>query len=188
MLKPFCARHLEAYVDLINLASDATYIDYMLADYHKQWIKLAEVGVKGKNPYLASFHNNEDASGLLADHVEALKTLPAPLNAFEKFKRAGMTDEYRSVYNSLCNESHNNIRALTSRHFRMVGEDKVDLIIFDDLDKNTLATALDGFIAILNGSNYIIHDYFKTDAQTEVAEFQKRREKKGPIWEGEARA
>lgn len=177
---------LEAHVDLINLANNDEYLDAMLAVYHKEWIKLAGDGVKGENPFLAYFKDNPAAIEMLEQHKAALsefnKTSTIPTN-YDKFKAAGLEHEYRSIYNSLCNDSHNNIRALTSRHFRP-RENGLDMVIFDKPTRDDLAATLDSFIAILNTSNHIMHDYFKSDeaVKDELDYFRRFREEKGLSW------
>ena len=177
---------LEAYVDLRNLAADPGYRDMMMGEFHRQWIKLAEAGVKGGNPYLASFGGNEAAAKRLAHHKAEAAKLPSTLSVFDRFQLAGLTDEYRSIYNSLCNESHNNVRALINRHFR-TGEDGEDhLSIFEDTDSNTLSASLDGCNTILLGSTAIIHHHFKSECEDEVNTVRGRWLEMRPIWEAEA--
>ncbi|WP_164850451.1 DUF5677 domain-containing protein, partial [Sinorhizobium meliloti] len=87
----------------------------MLAVYHKEWIKLTADGVKGENPFLSCFKDNPEVVEKLEHHKAELKVYTDQFTSnFDKFKAAGMENEYRSVYNSLCNDSHNNIRALTA--------------------------------------------------------------------------
>ncbi|MCW1410185.1 DUF5677 domain-containing protein [Rhizobium sp. 1AS11] len=177
---------LEAHVDLINLASDPQYLDLMMIAYHKQWIRLTEAGAKGDNQFLTFFKDNPEVEEQLAYHKEELAKLgtkgPA-LNIFERFEKAGMSDIYRSIYHSLCNDTHNNVQALTDRHFRVSkAEGLINLVIFEDPEQHSLKASLDCFIATVNGSNKIIHHYFNTDAQNAVEEFHKRREEKGLIW------
>ncbi|MEX2693860.1 DUF5677 domain-containing protein [Rhizobium mongolense] len=160
---------LEAFVDLENLCSDDTYLNHMKASFHEQWIKLAQHGVAGGNPFLQGFENNPEAAALLAQHrvdLDALSLTP-PLSVYERFCRAGMEDIYRSVYNSLCNETHNNIRALTNRHLRVEGEN-LELVIFDQPEAEGLASTLSSFIGILVRGSSIIHDYFGTDARAVI--------------------
>ncbi|WP_049733861.1 DUF5677 domain-containing protein [Rhizobium ecuadorense] len=160
---------LEAFVDIENLCRDDTYLNHMKASFHEQWIKLAQHGVAGGNPFLQGFTNNPEAASLLAQHrvdLDALSLTP-PLNVYERFRRAGMEDIYRSVYNSLCNETHNNIRALTNRHLRVEG-DNWELVIFDQPQADSLASTLSSFIGILVRSSSIIHDYFQTGAREAI--------------------
>ncbi|NNH60096.1 hypothetical protein HLI01_25505 [Rhizobium laguerreae] len=177
---------LEAHVDLINLANDPDYADLMMIAYHKQWIRLTEAGAKGDNQFLTFFKDNPEAEEQLAWHKEELGKLEArakPLNIFDRFDRAGMSDIYRSIYHSLCNDTHNNVQALTDRHFRLSKEEGLqNLVIFEDPEEHSLKASLDSFIATVNGSNKIIHNYFNTDSQNAVEEFHKRREEKGLLW------
>ncbi|NTA50054.1 hypothetical protein G6L34_18250 [Agrobacterium tumefaciens] len=180
---------MEAHVDLINLASDEAYLKSMLAVYHKEWIKLTTEGVKGENPFLTYFKDNDEVKEQLAYHkrelsaLEAIRSIPTNL---EKFRMAGMEDVYRSIYNSLCNDSHNNIRALTHRHFRQRDGD-TDMIIFDIPSKIDLAATLDTFIAILLTSNEIMHVHFKSEEKVreELDYFRRFREEKGQEWIGD---
>nr|WP_200997098.1 DUF5677 domain-containing protein [Rhizobium rhizogenes]QCL10295.1 hypothetical protein pC6.5b_401 [Rhizobium rhizogenes] len=178
---------LEAHVDLINLANGDGYLQAMMAVYHKEWIKLT--GVKGDNPFLAFFKDNPDAQKQLAYHeaeLAAFKQTSGIPNNLEKFKMAGLEDVYRSIYNSLCNDSHNNIRALTSRHLR-ADKDRLELVIFDKPSRTDIAATVDCFIAILLKSNEIMHHYFKSkeEVQETLAYYERFREEKGPSWVGD---
>ncbi|ASY58292.1 DUF5677 domain-containing protein [Sinorhizobium sp. CCBAU 05631] len=180
---------LEAHVDLINLANDDGYLQAMKAVYHKEWIKLTGDGVKGDNPFLAYFKDNPEAQKQLAHHEAELaafkKTHTIP-NNLDKFKMAGLEDVYRSIYNSLCNDSHNNIRALTSRHLR-AHKEGLDLVIFDKPSRTDIAATVDCFIAILLKSNEIMHDYMKSNdtVKEALAYYQRFRDEKGPSWLGD---
>ncbi|MGO7989213.1 DUF5677 domain-containing protein [Rhizobium leguminosarum] len=177
---------LEAYVDLKNLAAEPGYGDAMMSEYHKQWIKLAEAGLKGGNPYLASFDGNAEAAKRLAHHRAEAAKLPLPLSMFDRFELAGLVNEYRSIYNSLCNESHNNVRALINRHFRTGEDGRQRLSIFEDTDNNSVSASLDACIVILNGSTAIVHHHFKSDCEAEVTELHRKWMEMRELWEAEA--
>ncbi|MGO7981461.1 DUF5677 domain-containing protein [Rhizobium johnstonii] len=177
---------LEAYVDLKNLAADPGYRDMMIGEYHRQWVKLAEAGIKGGNPYLASFDGNEEAAKRLAHHKGEAAKLPSSLSVFDRFRLAGLTDEYRSIYNSLCNESHNNVRALISRHFRTGEDGEQRLSIFEDTDSNSVSASLDACNTILVGSTAIIHRHFKSECEDDVNNIHQRWIEMRNAWEAEA--
>lgn len=161
---------LEAFVDLVNLCRDDTYLGHMQASFHEQWIKLAEQGVAAGNPFLKDFHNDPKAAAQLDEHkadLAALSDTP-PLSVYERFRRVGMEDAYRSVYNSLCNETHNNIRALVSRHLRVEGNN-LEVVVFDEPGAESLASSLSSFNGILVQSSVIIHTYFKTEARETIS-------------------
>ncbi|MQW63170.1 hypothetical protein GHK33_10980 [Sinorhizobium meliloti] len=180
---------MEAHVDLINLANDDAYLQAMNAVYHKEWIKLTGAGIGGDNPFLVFFKDNPEPKAQLAYHEKELAAFKAassiPTN-LDKFKKAGMEDIYRSAYNSLCNDSHNNIRALTHRHFRP-REGDLEMVIFDVPSKTDLAATLDTFIAILLKSNEIIHDYFGSadEMKNDLDYFRRFRDEKGREWVGD---
>ncbi|MFF0919435.1 DUF5677 domain-containing protein [Rhizobium leguminosarum] len=164
---------LEAYVDLINLCNDPEYLKQMQASFHDQWIKLAAHGVRGGNPFLIKFENSTDASNKLAEHRAELTALGvAPMNIADKFKLAGFEQVYQSVYNSLCNESHNNIRALTLRHFRFDENRNPQLVMFAEPDPDSLNGTLSGFLSSVSDTTHIVHCYFNTKAQPDVEQFR----------------
>lgn len=177
---------LEAYIDLINLANDRDYIKQMAAKYHNEWLRLAENGIEGGNPYLAYFENNPEAAAMVEERRKQLAELGVSkvLSVYDRFAMAGMANEYRSIYNSLCSESHNNIRALTSRHLREINGER-ELIVFDDMDRASEAASLSSFIAIVMESSKIIHDYFATAAQDEIQSMAARHSELAAVWDGE---
>ncbi|MGR9168849.1 DUF5677 domain-containing protein [Rhizobium sp. KDH_Rht_773_N] len=164
---------LEAYVDLINLCNDPEYLKQMQASFHDQWIKLAQYGVRGGNPFLIKFENSADASQRLAEHQAELAALGVkPMSIYEKFRLAGFEQIYQSVYNSLCNESHNNIRALTLRHFRFDANENPQLVMFAEPSPDSLNGTLSGYLSAVSDTTHIVHTYFKTNALPEIESFR----------------
>jgi hypothetical protein len=112
---------LEAYVEFKNLAEDKAYGHHMEASYSKEWLKVIQEASKQQNDFLADIAQDPLLEGQIREHKEKLEKLKAngysPLTQFGKFDRAGMADEYRSIYNFVCAHSHNNIRALIDRFF-----------------------------------------------------------------------
>lgn len=96
---------LEAAVELRNLTRDAGYIDYMRASHATQWLSLLKEAKKGMNRYLGRIAASPDLDAQIAEHKKQIAELAArhkrPLKVFERFERANMVDEYRSLYNSL---------------------------------------------------------------------------------------
>ncbi len=121
---------LEASVDLFNLCADASYAENLEANDLKEWLKLMKEAGTNCNPYLSSLSEVEglDEQGARWEQDLRRKTADGhgPLSAFARFDKAGMTDIYRSVYNSLCGYSHNSLRALMDRHIR-VSDDKIEV-------------------------------------------------------------
>lgn len=112
---------LEAYVDFKNLSEDSSYGYHMEASYAKEWLKVIEVASQKRNAFLAGMGEDPALDAQAQEHTNKLAELRdkgyAALNQFEKFHKARMVDEYRSVYNFVCSHSHNNIRSLVDRFF-----------------------------------------------------------------------
>lgn len=112
---------LEAFVDFKNLAEDKAYGYHMEASYLKEWLKVIEEASKNKNAFLDSLSKEKDLPAKIQEHENELAKLKGigfqPLNQYEKFDKADMVNEYRSIYNFVCSHSHNNIRALIDRFF-----------------------------------------------------------------------
>ncbi|WP_421423742.1 DUF5677 domain-containing protein [Agrobacterium rosae] len=156
---------LEGYIDLINLIADPNYLDQMTASYHKEWIKMLEPGLNGDQPFLAPYEVDELAESL-EHHRNELSILTQrgvkPLQARSRFEKAQMLSVYHTVFNALSADSHNNIRALMSRHFR-IGNDGTEVVIFKSLEKEDLAPALFSFTDIYIRTGISVHSHFKSN-------------------------
>lgn len=167
---------LEAYIDLQNLANDATYADQMEAHYHEQWRLVCKDAVGGTNLFLQTL--KAEATVRMQEHIGALAKLPNPMSVKQRFDLSGLGDLYYSVYNGLCAETHNNLRALIDRHFRRVGTPEkpaFEIMAFDGMDHVSFDAAVDIFITIVAEANRIVHDYFDTGELDTLEQFQKRR-------------
>jgi len=119
---------LEAYVDFKNLSEDKTYGYHMEASNVAQSFKFLKEADKNNNEYLALIASHQS---FLITEIERLNTKCKELkkNGYlndknypvlkicEKFKMAGMTQEYNSIYKHLCTHSHNNIDSFAARFF-----------------------------------------------------------------------
>lgn len=167
---------LEAYVDLQNLANDDSYSKQMEAHYHEQWRLVCKDAIGGANPFLSTIE--ADAPTRLQEHIDELAKLPKPLSIKQRFDQANLSHIYYSVYNGLCSETHNNLRALIDRHFSNVGHlDKpvLEIMIFRGMDKPSFDAAVDGFITLLAESNRIVHHYLNSGELEALEIFPKRR-------------
>jgi hypothetical protein len=95
--------YLETYVEFNNLLKDKMYGYHMEAQYNEQWLKLLKEASKGTNPYLKSIAELPDLSQKIAEMERELADLKAkgysPLLVRDRFDRAGMLNEYYSMYN-----------------------------------------------------------------------------------------
>ena len=153
---------LEAHVDLINLTNDANYIEQMKASYHEQWVYLMEAGISGNTPFLKEFVTDDVTDSLAYNRRSLAKYKAAgvrPMKVSERFKKAGMSEWYVSVYNHLCADSHNNLRALIKRHIRQK-EDGMEVVVFRNIKGNEIAEAAGFFAHLYLASSAAAHNYF----------------------------
>jgi Family of unknown function (DUF5677) len=167
---------LEAAVELRNLMKDAGYIDHMMASHVDQWLKVLQEAKKGTNPYLASIAASQDLDKQITEHAKQLGDLKArgkqPLNVFERFERANMVDEYRSLYNFLSCDSHSNIRALISRHIEREDND-FKVVFYKDEPIETFLATLDSTAGLLIEASLSLHERFNSGR---LADIQKMSE------------
>jgi hypothetical protein len=161
---------LEAAVELRNLARDPHYIEHMNAGHVEQWLKVLKEAKNG-NPYLASIAALPDLDRQIAAQEKQLQEFISkskqPLKVFERFQRADMVEEYRSLYNFLSCDSHSNIRAIISRHIE-VGHDDFEIVYYKDEPIETFIATLDSTAGLLIEASLSLHEGFKSDKQDEV--------------------
>ena len=167
---------LEAAVELRNLMRDAGYIDHMTASYLDQWLKVLQNAKKGTNPYLASIAALSDLDAQIVVQKKQIDKLKArgrlPLTVFERFKRADMVKEYRSIYNFLSCDSHSNIRALVSRHIER-GNNDFKVVYYKDEPIETFLATLNSIAKLLIEASLSVHEAFSSSS---LAEIRKMRE------------
>lgn len=128
---------LETFADLKNLSNDGNYINSMDASDLYEWLRIFKEAESGDNEYLKLISKMENFKQTYAEHETELNKLKekqiVPLNNFERFKKAEMLDEYRSVYNSLCCDSHSNIRSLL-KDYTNINKNDFTVLCFKDPD------------------------------------------------------
>ena len=165
---PLVARALlEAYVDLVNLSENKEYGYNLEAGFIHEWLRVTNEAGKLENPYLEGLAVSESFDEQVAQwnaNLEELKKKGyGKLNRFEKFRRAGMENEYRSIYNFLCSYSHNNIRALNDRYIE-VSDDETDfkVTMFKEREDDENEQYLSLGLQYLHTSSQIIHRKLET--------------------------
>jgi hypothetical protein len=158
---------VEAHVELKNLYSEAEYGYFMEASRNDQWIKVLKEAKKGNNPYLADIQKWDQLDIEIKKHKSALKDLKdkeyKPLKVFERFKRANMENEYRSLYNFLSCDAHSNIRALISRHVDIdINNKDFEVVFYKDKPLEHHLSYLDTTAGIMVDSSGMMHEIFKT--------------------------
>jgi hypothetical protein len=98
----------------------------------------------------------------------------SPLNQKQKFDRTELEPAYRSFYNFLCCHSHNNIRALVSRHID-IAADQTDFQVeyYAPVNLDALLPYIDSFCGIIVSSTETIHRVLQSDATNRVDALKK---------------
>ena len=175
---PLIARGmLEAFVDLKNLSENKTYGNDLEMSYLSEWLRVAKESDSSENPFLRDVRESENLSRQIEEwesQVIELKIKGAnKLSQYQKFELAGMSHEYRSIYNFLCAHSHNNKRALIER-FVVINDDNSDfnLEIFREIDEDENQEYLIiGQEYLLQGSK-IIHRVLGTGLENEFKDIE----------------
>ena len=151
---------LEAAVELRNLNRDPSYVEHMYASHMDQWLNVLREAKKG-NPYLSKIGAEPNLDELIAKDETNLTALRAkgPLKVFQRFERADMVEEYRSMYNFLSCDAHSDIRALVSRHFEE-GSSDFNLVLYKDEPLESFAATLDSTAGLLLEASLETHKAF----------------------------
>ncbi len=111
---------IEAFADLKSLSKDESYADVMAASYAEEWRRLYGNAIEGNNPYLGKISEMANLRQMNEENKKKLDDLKkkgcVALTHRKRFEKAGMAEEYFSIYNDLCSHSHSNIRSLLDRH------------------------------------------------------------------------
>ncbi len=171
---PILLRSLsEAYLDLVNLINDESYYDRMLATFLEEEIRLLK-NIKNSlgnesNPFLvnASDAPVEELQESETRLGQLKKEGKKPIKILDKFKLAGLESVYQSVYWNLCNDSHNNISALVSRHIEQRGED-YEIVLFKDRGLSNPQPYFDSLSSILIQSSMLIHKLLESSVEKDI--------------------
>ncbi len=158
---------LEAYVDLKNLELNPDYCYSMDASNIKEWLRIATEAGTLENDYLRKLADHEDLNDQITEWKKELEQLSQNghqvLNQLEKFRNVEMQEEYRSIYNFLCCETHNNIRSLQKRHIQFINDEAdFKVVAFTEFISNEDDSYLNICQELLEEACKAIHSTFKT--------------------------
>ena len=140
-------------------------IDGRIQRNKHQWLKVLKEARDKPNPYLkdiAAFSNLDAEITKDEAEITSLKNKGyLPLSVFERFQKAGMIPEYRSLYNFLSNDAHSNIRALVDRHLEISGKD-FQVVFYKDEPLEAFVIYLDSATSMLIDASKKIHEFFQT--------------------------
>ncbi|TAN45518.1 MAG: hypothetical protein EPN22_02495 [Nitrospirae bacterium] len=175
---------LETFADLKNLSADENYVNLMQASYLHEWLRIFKEAKNGDNPYIEKISQVENLNQVYAEHEDNLQKLKennyTPLSHFKRFEKAGMADEYRSIYNFVCSHSHSNIRSLYDRYTHVTGND-FTVICYKDQTPHDITLYSTTLCDLLINAGLVTHDFFGSglifEIKTMTAEWDKFKEK-----------
>jgi len=148
-----------------------------------EWIKILREAKKRQNPFFSDIAQIPNLDEVIVQWESELSELKrkqfSPLNQKQKFDKAELEPVYQSVYNFLCCHSHNNIRALVSRHID-IAADKRDFQVeyYAPVNLDTLLPYIDSFCGIIMSSTETIHNILQSDATDQVDALKKELDEK----------
>ena len=166
---------LEAYVDLYNLSENPTYGYALELSYIKEWLKILQEAKGGKNEYLADIAAAPSLDASIADWQRKKQHFEAKghrsLKIEQKFQRANMEKEYRSIYNSLCSDAHNNLRSLIDRHVEL-GHGDFEVVFYKAYTPDDSAVHVGMNAELLVRASQRVHQFFDSAVKKEVAAYR----------------
>ncbi len=125
----------EADIDLTNLMKCSDYYKRMYASFLQAKIRLTKEAASSRpNPFLAEIRANRNHKKDLCETQAELDKLIAekngPINIRCCAEFAGKLDEYLSNYNSLCLDTHNNIRSLEEWYIQKLAAEDYRVVVF----------------------------------------------------------
>lgn len=166
---------LEAYVDLQNLIDAPTYGYALELGHIKEWINLLNEAKTGRNEYLASINESPDLDARITEWTNQKIALERrghrSLKIYQKFQRAGMEKEYKSLYNSLCCDAHNNLRALVDRHVEING-DGFEVVYYKAYTPEDSAIHVGTNAELLLRASTKVHEFLGSPVIAEVAKLR----------------
>jgi hypothetical protein len=170
---------LEAYADLKNLIADENYVNYMEASHLEEWRRIIKEAKNKENPYLCKIAELENLRKAYEDHTTTIEELKdnkyVALSHYDRFEKAGLVKEYRSIYNFLCSHSHNNIRCLHDRYTTITGND-FDVVCYKDPQPHDFLLYSTSLCDILVDASSTVHTFFETSASSEIESIHKEWE------------
>jgi hypothetical protein len=166
---------LEAYVDFKNLFTDPSYAKNSYAQHHARWIKVLSPEVP--NQYLSEIRAHPECQAALQRHQKEFAKLKkegfSVLNVKERFQRAGMLEEYDSIYHFESDGSHNSLQAFINRHVEL-GEDTFGLALYKERSIEDYAARLDTTARLFMDATQNLHERLKSEHRARITAWRQK--------------
>ena len=163
----FLRSMFEADIDLINLMKSKDYPERMYASFLKEKLRLTkEVASSTPNPFLTTVREKrnpmEDLNETQIKFDQLVANNNGPISIRERAESADKLNEYLSIYNMLCLDTHNNIRSLEEWHLEMSAPDNYQAVAFKQT-KMDLVHHLSAIPGILLAQTKALSDFLGID-------------------------
>ena len=155
-IPPILRSILEAYVELLNLCKYENYPYVLTSNHLKQKIKKLQVTFEEPdNPFLQyTIENYGNIGNKIKEYRKQKSIVDQQISNFDiditqiknRFELAGIKDAYAGIYSQLCEDTHNEILRVESRHLiQNENSTKFSVSTNWDLEKvsNHILTAVD---------------------------------------------
>lgn len=147
---------LEVYVDLVNLADDRSYLEFIDAANLKQLQSIYSAAADG-NAWIVEITESPLFSSTRDDVERQLKELDTkgirPLRIHQKFERAGLSELYDGVYAMLCTDAHSNRSVLVARHVEPLGDEDFRVSYYKPASESELLAFMDSSAGLLQDAS-----------------------------------
>lgn len=171
---------LEAYVDFINLESSADYGYFMEANRWSETLKTLREANTQSNPFLQGISNLKDLQSLIHQSKDELNSLKnkgfRPLKVFERFEKAQLRAEYKSIYTQLSSETHSSILGLINRHIELDSNTDFSVRLYQSESLDRLLPIIDSNTVSLIDASLKIHKFLESTGAAEFAVFSEQLE------------
>lgn len=174
---PIIARSiLEAYVEIKNLTEDDEYIVVVEGAWVQSWLKMMK-SAKDGNQYLSLLAQDSDLETNIEQHEAKLKELKE--NGYKwttfksKFKKAGLEEEYDTIYDWLSSYSHGSLRALIQRHIQLEEEENPKVNAFQDMPISEFETSLGTVTELIVRASDHVNSYLNVGADDAIERMRK---------------
>lgn len=168
---------LEAYVDMLNLCADPKYGYTLEVSAEKNTLKFLREAAKGQNPYLEKVSATSNLQDNIRQHEQRLAAMKEKggviLKIEDKFRRAGLTHEYTTIYAELCSHSHNTIQALRGRHIEM-NENNYGVIFYRLTSLDEVEHYLGIACTLLLNATESVHAFLNNPCAEQINEIKNR--------------
>jgi len=171
---------LEAHIDLINISRDKNYYNNMILSYLFQRNKILKIASEkgNENSYLKCLSDKNDIEEKYKeskkDYEQLIRDGYKNFSIKEKFMLADQLDLYLSIYNLLCQDTHNNLTYLEKRHYNA---DSDEIELFKHLPFEELLPYLDSINGILISSFIIVLKILKIEEDENIILSKKELDK-----------